>query len=231
MGFEVERKYVFKEAVVAEELVKYPHWQWQQIGILQWYLESENFLETSTRVRLHLEKTAVGVSQRWIFGRKRPNKGNLEQRHEEEIDFSPEEAARTLCFLDVHTLKKIQTLDFHTFAVIAKLRYILKTVLPLSHPVEIVLDFFTNTPDYFFSDSRLLEIEIKDLRSFHYSGEIFDQALAILGIQSQVVDVTQNRAFTNHSIAIESFQKNTKRFDSIKGISEMQRILELYPQG
>ena len=70
---------------------------------------------------------------------------------------------------------------------------------------EIVVDSFINTDFIFFSPETIMEIELKNTED----KSVFGQILKDIDL-GPVNDVTDTKDYTNHSMALKSFEKHGK---------------------
>ncbi|WGS65376.1 hypothetical protein [Marinitoga aeolica] len=170
MSIEIERKYI----IDTEEAEKLKNKSIKKIGIIQWYLRSEeNEIE---RVRLQLIKKNNKIIKKWNYAYK-ANTKIPHKKIEKERNYIPR---------DINILfdKKM----------VIKIRYVIK-----ENP-EIVIDEFVKIEGlhYNIDEKNLLEIEMKEIKE--YNVEDFLNELKKENIKI-IKDVTENYKYYNNNIA------------------------------
>jgi CYTH domain-containing protein len=173
MSIEIERKFIVDEA----ESDKLKKRSIKKIGIIQWYLKSEeNEIE---RVRLQLIRENGEIIEKWNYAYK-ANTNIPHVKIENEKDY---------------VTKNID--DLFNKKMVVKIRYIIK-----ENP-EIVLDEFVEFEylHYNINEKYLLEIEMKEIKE--YNTEDFLNELKKENIKI-IKDVTEDYKYYNNNIATKS---------------------------
>lgn len=173
MSIEIERKYIIDET----EANKLKGRSIKKIGIIQWYLRSEeNEIE---RIRLQLIRKNGEIIEKWNYA----YKANTDIPHvkiENEKDY----------FIENIT-------ELFNKKMVVKIRHVIK-----ENP-EIVLDEFIEFEylHYNINERYLLEIEMKDIKK--YNTEDFLNELKRENIKI-MKDVTEDYKYYNNNIAMKS---------------------------
>ena len=222
--FEIERKYLFLSLDKAKRFINAPRFRWQKIGILQWYLDEKDEPGVSVRIRLMIEETAEGFSERWVIGSKKPVDGNPEKRVEVETPFSPASVWPDLPYLTEAFRNQIASRNFDRYPVVAKIRHLLVDPADIAQEANVVLDYFLY-PKKKKGERVYLEIELKNSDSPYRDEERFEKLFQSLELSSFVRDITDKKNMTNRSLAENAFKKAEKKYGMEKGVSEIRHAL------
>lgn len=190
---EIERKYLIDKKDTEREILSIPHFR---TGILQWYLDNnEKNTGGSERLRLEIFINEGKLERKWSYGYKKPIGDSLERRLEFEKEIDREENP----YYSFERLKG--------YPCIFKIR----NYFYQFQEAECVLDLFASVDNYIFPDFSLFEIELKKEKE----EKIFDSVIRKLGLENIVTEVTDNKEYTNHQIAIKVMGENMRKGRSI----------------
>jgi len=208
MPIEIERKYLLENEEKNKLLDNFDS---EKVGIIQWYLDGGVYINSSVRIRLMIRKENGKFVQQWIYGKKTVLNNSLETREEKEFVVGKDEFDEAA---------EIKDLIFNSDDKLKSYPFVIKTrnIIHSISSVEIVLDTFINLPDIFFSDANLMEIELKDSEN----KTLFESTLNKINVIPKI-DLTDSREYTNHRIALKSFEKYGEPHENI---SDLISILE-----